>query len=94
MSCSFYIYYKVAAQNADRVRAAALELQRALLRATGITGRLLCRRDNPETWMEVYEGVADTAAFQAALDTEVQRLQFGNLLGPDARRITELFRPL
>ena len=94
MSCRFYIYYKVAAQNADKVRAAALELQRALARATGIPGRLLCRRDQPDTWMEVYEGVTDAAAFQAALDTEVQRLQFGNLLAPDARRITELFRPL
>jgi hypothetical protein len=94
VSCSFYIYYKVAAQNADKVRAAALELQRAVLHATGIPGRLMCRRDQPDTWMEIYEGVADAAAFQAALDSELQRLQFGDLIGPDARRVTELFRPL
>ena len=28
------------------------------------------RRDDPTTWMEVYEGVRDTAAFDALLERE------------------------
>ena len=32
------------------------------------------RRDDPATYMEVYEGVKDDAAFQAALEREGARL--------------------
>ena len=94
MSFSFYIYYEVNARNEDRVRAAALALQQAVAGATGVQGRLLCRRDKTQTWMEVYEGVPDAAAFQAVLESEAQRLRFAELLAPHSRRITELFRPL
>ena len=94
MTYSFYVYYKVGRQNEASVRAAAEALLQAVNLATGIQGRLLCRRDQPETWMEVYESVPDAAMFQTVLDAQVQTLQFAALLGPESRRITELFRPL
>ena len=94
MSFSFYVYYEVSALNEDKVRAAAKDLQRSVAGATGVQGRLLCRRDKTQTWMEVYEGVPDAAAFQSFLDSEAQRLRFAELLAPRSRRMTELFRPL
>ncbi|OGA04166.1 MAG: hypothetical protein A3H35_08750 [Betaproteobacteria bacterium RIFCSPLOWO2_02_FULL_62_17] len=94
MSFSFYIYYEINAQNEDKVRAVALALQHAIADATGIQGRLLCRRDKTQTWMEVYEGVPDAAAFQSVLESEVRRLRFAELLAPQSRRMTELFKPL
>ena len=94
MAFSIYIYYKVAAKDSVRVRPVAEELQRALAQSTGVQGSLQCRRDKPETWMEVYEHVADADAFLAALDAQLQRLSFAELLGADSKRVTELFRPL
>lgn len=94
MNYSIYIYYKVTPQNENAVRAAAHDLIAAIARSSGIAGRLLCRRDKPDTWMEAYEGVADPETFLAAIDNELVRVRFADLLGPDARRVTELFRPL
>jgi hypothetical protein len=92
MSISYYIYYKVASEAAARVRPAVEALQRALSAKTGANGRLLCRRDKPETWMEVYDDVADAQAFEAALNAELERVGFAQL-GAEPRR-TEIFRPL
>ena len=94
MNFSFYVYYEVNTCNEDKVRTAAQGLQRTIADVTGIHGRLLCRRDKTETWMEVYEGVPDASSFQTILDGEAKRLCFAELLAPASRRITELFRPL
>lgn len=91
---SYYIYYKVAAAQVERVRSATDELQRTLAAKTGVRGRLLCRRDQPDTWMEVYENIADEAAFDTTLKSALERLRFAELLGPEACRVTEIFRPL
>jgi hypothetical protein len=91
---SYYIYYKVSPERAPGLRDAVTRLQQAIEKKTGIAGRLLCRRDSPETWMEIYEDVADGTAFEAALDAELARLRFAELLGPKASRFTEAFRPL
>jgi hypothetical protein len=91
---SYYIYYKVAPAREAAVRAAVAELQRGLAARTGIAGRLLCRRDKPDTWMEVYENVPDGGTFEAALEVELGRVRFGETLGAGASRITEVFRPL
>jgi hypothetical protein len=89
---SYYIYYKVGPATVERVRAAAEELQRSVAAKTGIQGQLLCRRDQPDTWMEVYENVGDAERFERALNAELERLRFTELLG--AQRHTEIFRPL
>jgi hypothetical protein len=39
----------------------------------GIRGRWMRRRDDPTTYMEVFEGVKDEAAFEALLDREGAR---------------------
>ncbi len=41
---------------------------------TGIRGRWMHRRDDPTTYMEVYEGVKDERAFEALLEREGAKL--------------------
>lgn len=40
----------------------------------GVRGRWMRRRDDPATYMEVYEGVGDEAAFEALLEREGAKL--------------------
>jgi hypothetical protein len=41
---------------------------------TGVSGRWMRRRDDPSTYMEVFEGVKDEAAFEALLESEGAKL--------------------
>ena len=52
-------------------------------RECGVRGRWLNRRDDPATYMEVYEDVEDTAKFEAVLGRESA--------GLGLQRRTELF---
>jgi hypothetical protein len=92
MSSSYYIYYRVPLGNADRARTAVGELQRELSAATGIGGRLLRRRDDETTWMEIYESVPDGARFEANLAELVARHGVLALLAPGSSRKQEIFR--
>ena len=40
----------------------------------GVTGRWMRRRDDPSTYMEVYEGVTDEPGFEALLEREGAKL--------------------
>jgi hypothetical protein len=92
MSLSYYVYYKVPAGNPAPARAAVDALQRALAEATGIAGRLLSRRDDPSTWMEVYENVSDSTRFEATLAELAERYRVSALLAPGSSRRQEVFR--
>jgi len=89
---NFYIYYRVPAQNAERARVAVNALQRELSEITGIGGRLLRRRDDETTWMEIYENVQDAARFEAELAKLVERRGLAALLAPGSSRKQEVFR--
>lgn len=56
------------------MRSAVEKLFSELERACGVRGRWMRRRDDPTTYMEVYEGVEDTAAFEALLEREGAKL--------------------
>lgn len=88
---NYYIYYRVALSEAARVRAVVDEVQSALARDTGIQGSLLRRDDDPSTWMEIYEAVADPNRFEAALERLLAQHRFDACMGPDSRRHTERF---
>lgn len=87
---SYYIYYRANAA-AGEVRAAVAAMQAVLARDTGVRGRLLHRRDDATTWMEVYEGVADAARFESALAAAVGQFELRALLAPGAQRHIEHF---
>jgi hypothetical protein len=70
----YYVYYKVAPEELSRVREAVGALLEAMEKRCGVRGRWMRRRDDPSTYMEVYEGVQDEAAFEAALEREAAGL--------------------
>jgi Domain of unknown function (DUF4936) len=92
LSLSYYIYYRVPPGNAERAQAVVGALQRDLSEATGIEGRLLRRRDDETTWMEIYEDVPDAARFESKLAEIVARHGVLALLAPGSSRKQEIFR--
>jgi len=88
----YYIYYRVPVENAKRARAAVSALQRELSDLTGIAGRLLRRRHDETTWMEIYENVADPERFEAELGELVERHGITALLAAGSSRKQEIFR--
>ena len=76
----FYVWYTVTVERGDAVRTVA-DLIAAVEEATGVAGRVLARRDDASTWMEIYENVADAAAFERALATLVRRHDVARISG-------------
>jgi len=71
---NYYVYYRVDATRLDSVRFSIQELFKVIERETGIRGQWMRRRDDPATYMEVYEGVADDQKFEALLEREGAKL--------------------
>ncbi len=92
MKLSYYIYYRVPAENAERARAIVDVIQKDLSDVTGISGWLLRRRDDETTWMEIYENVANAERFEAELAELVERHGLVALLAPGSSRKREVFR--
>ena len=59
----YYVWYRITGDPRD-ARTAIEAMMAEVTRRTGIAGRLLVRRDETSTWMEIYEGVADPAVFE------------------------------
>lgn len=68
----YYIWYRLHGDPAA-ARHAVDGVLRDLAIQCGVQGRFLVRRDDPRTWMEIYENVADAPAFEQALAAAVQR---------------------
>jgi len=71
---NYYIYYKLSAERIDEARALVESLFSKIEERCGVRGRWMRRRDDPSTYMEVYEGVQDEAAFEALLEREGAKL--------------------
>jgi len=56
------------------LRAGVERLFAAVERECGVRGRWMHRRDDPATYMEVYEGVKDAGKFEAVLERESAKL--------------------
>ena len=93
MSPNYYVYYRVAPDQAERARGIVAGLQDDVLRQTGVRGRLMHRRDDTATWMEIYEGISDEQAFDASLAAALERCGFSSVLAAGSRRVTEIFGP-
>ena len=89
LALSYYIYYRVArpAQAQTLVR----QIQAELKTRYSVVGRLVRKRDDATTWMEIYEGVQDAAAFEHYLALSVQAAHFENVLEPGSARHMECF---
>lgn len=71
---NYYVYYRVDPTGADALRARIDRLFDEVQQHTGVRGRWMHRRDDPATYMEVYEGVKDEPAFEAVLGRESVKL--------------------
>ena len=71
---NYYVYYKLEADRLPPARSLVKELFDKIEKHLGVRGRWMRRRDDPTTYMEVYEGVSDNAAFEALLDREASGL--------------------
>ena len=67
---NYYVYYRVDADRVSVLRPQVEKLFEQIHRRLGVRGRWMRRRDDPATYMEVYEGVADDAAFEVLLARE------------------------
>lgn len=91
MPLGYFIYYRVDPARAGLAGERVAQLLDALVRACGVRGRLLKKRDEPNLWMEVYEPVADAGAFEASLQRELERLDFDTVLLSGSHRAVECF---
>jgi len=71
---NYYVYYKVHQAELAALRALVDEMFLKIEKQTGVRGRWMHRRDDPLTYMEVYEGVTDEKAFEALLEREGAKL--------------------
>ena len=71
---NYYVYYKVDRERLAALRALVDHLFQEIETRTGVRGRWMHRRDDPLTYMEVYEGVKDEKAFEALLEREGAKL--------------------
>jgi Domain of unknown function (DUF4936) len=71
---NYYVYYKVSSDRLDAMRGQVQRLFSEIEQKTGVRGRWMRRRDDPTTYMEVYEGVKDERAFEALLEREGAKL--------------------
>ncbi len=70
-----YIYYRVAPAQASQAASRVDTLLQALAAHCTQPPRRLARCDDAATWMEVYEGIADWPAFEAAMQAALKALQ-------------------
>jgi hypothetical protein len=67
---NYYVYYKVPPERLVEITSKVQLLFQAMLLNFRVRGRWMRRRDDPTTYMEVYEGVTDEARFEDLLDRE------------------------
>ena len=86
MHVHYFIWYEIAGDAAP-ARAAIAAMMADIARATGVTGRLLVRRDRTPTWMEIYEDVADPAGFEREIADALVRHGVARFLAGGARHV-------
>lgn len=63
-----YVYYRIQPACTDDALLLAAGLMQAMRAFCGRPPRMMQRCDEPATWMEIYEDIADWPAFVSALD--------------------------
>ena len=92
MAFSFYIYYRVAPEKSGACEPLVRSLLAAVRETTGIQGRFLKKHDEPNLWMEVYEGITDEAKFEWELAETAGRLKIQDFLLVGTTRHVECFQ--
>ena len=88
---SIYVYYKVDPERLRDLRGIVDQLFSVVQRELGVQGRWQRRRDDPTTYMEVYQNVQDAPRLEALLARECERLRIDRCLAPGSARRVEPF---
>ena len=91
---AYYIYYRVQPERADACEPLVRELLAAVRKATGVAGRFMKKRGEPNLWMEIYENVSDDAQFEWELADAAGRLKIQDFLLPGSARYVECFEDM
>jgi hypothetical protein len=67
---NYYVYYNVPPERLAGITALVELLFQTVQQNFGVRGRWMRRRDDPTTYMEVYEGVRDEPGFEHLLERE------------------------
>ena len=86
MPHTYCVWYRVKDADDREAETVVRALQARLGCRTGVTGRLLKKRDAPNTWMELYEGVRDVKAFERQLQALTDQFDVDMFLA-DSRHI-------
>lgn len=92
MTASYFVYYRVANPDDPAARKIVEALLASVKESSGIAGRLLVRKEDPTTWMEIYEGVDTSTAFEAALERAVAACGFSGIVVANSGRHIERFK--
>jgi len=85
----YYVYYRADPSRLEELHGAVTDLFRAIEASTGVHGLLRRSCDKSVTYMEIYENVADGAAFERVLATALGTLAFERF---SPQRKTEIFQ--
>ena len=70
---NYYVYYKVPPDRLAEITAVVELLFQTVQQNFGVRGRWMRRRDDPTTYMEVYEGVREDAEALARFEDLLER---------------------
>lgn len=87
----YYIYYRVSAAHSLEASAAVKQIQYEIEAHFSIAGRLLKKREEPLLWMEIYENVPSSEAFEAALKSAESKAEIMRFVAGDGLRHVECF---
>jgi len=92
-SFDYFVYYRVrGGLDTGSVRARVKLMQASLAQGfDDLETRLLQRADEAATWMEIYRGVRDRQAFEAALEAAVRDNRLDEIIEPGSARHLECF---
>jgi len=85
---SYFVWYRVNSNDRDTETALRSMMARLACRS-GVSGRLLKKRDELRLWMEIYADVADPVRFEHLLQQAVD--EFDVEMYIDGARCTECF---
>ena len=86
MNVEYFIWYGIVGDPLP-TRAAIDAMMTDVARTTGVSGRLLVRHDKPDTWMEIYESVADPVGFEREIHSAARRHDLARFITGGVRHV-------
>lgn len=92
MSFSCYVYYRVLESNVADASVAVRRITELMRERAGVSAVLMKKVGEPLLWMEVYEGIRETAPFLSSLQECLEQVGLERFLHSDGARHIEMFQ--